>query len=68
LLDDRDIRPGVKFADADLIGIPWRITIGPKRPAFGVAEVTERVTQVIRQAALVDTARIVAHSVVAAGR
>ena len=30
LLDDRDERPGVKFADADLIGIPHRITIGDR--------------------------------------
>jgi len=30
LLDDRNERPGVKFNDADLIGIPWRIVIGDK--------------------------------------
>ena len=30
LLDDRDERPGVKFKDADLIGIPYRVTIGKK--------------------------------------
>jgi prolyl-tRNA synthetase len=30
LLDDRDERPGVKFKDADLVGIPYRITVGPK--------------------------------------
>jgi prolyl-tRNA synthetase len=30
LLDDRDERPGVKFKDADLIGIPYRITVGKK--------------------------------------
>ena len=30
LLDDRDERPGVKFKDADLIGIPFRITVGKK--------------------------------------
>ena len=30
LLDDRDERPGVKFKDADLIGIPVRITVGKK--------------------------------------
>ena len=32
LLDDRDERPGVKFKDADLIGIPYRITVGKKLP------------------------------------
>ena len=30
LLDDRDERPGVKFKDAELVGIPYRITVGPK--------------------------------------
>jgi len=30
ILDDRDERPGVKFKDADLVGIPLRVTVGPK--------------------------------------
>jgi prolyl-tRNA synthetase len=42
LLDDRDERPGVKFADAELIGIPYRVTVGPKGLEQGIAEVTER--------------------------
>jgi prolyl-tRNA synthetase len=42
LLDDRDERPGVKFADAELIGIPYRVTIGPKSVEQAIAEVTER--------------------------
>lgn len=42
LLDDRDERPGVKFADSELIGIPFRVTVGPKGVSSGVAEVTER--------------------------
>ncbi len=42
LLDDRDERPGVKFNDADLIGIPYRITVGPKGIAEGRAELTRR--------------------------
>jgi len=37
LLDDRDERPGVKFKDADLIGIPIRITVG-KRAGEGIVE------------------------------
>jgi prolyl-tRNA synthetase len=41
LLDDRDERPGVKFKDADLIGIPYRITIG-KKLADGKVELVER--------------------------
>jgi prolyl-tRNA synthetase len=41
LLDDRDERPGVKFKDADLIGIPWRVNIGRKL-AQGMVEIVER--------------------------
>jgi prolyl-tRNA synthetase len=41
LLDDRDERPGVKFKDAELIGIPWRITVG-KKLAEGKVEILER--------------------------
>lgn len=44
LYDDRDERPGVKFKDADLIGIPWRITVGAKKLALGAIELTERRT------------------------
>jgi len=44
LLDDRDERPGVKFKDADLIGIPYRITIG-KKLAEGKLEFVERATK-----------------------
>jgi prolyl-tRNA synthetase len=44
VLDDRDERPGVKFKDADLIGFPWRVTIGPKGLAEGAAEVRSRAT------------------------
>jgi prolyl-tRNA synthetase len=42
LLDDRDERPGVKFKDADLIGFPVRITIGPRALANGQVEVRWR--------------------------
>lgn len=41
LLDDRDERAGVKFKDADLIGIPYRVTIG-KKAADGVVELYDR--------------------------
>ncbi|MEL7157638.1 MAG: proline--tRNA ligase [Actinomycetota bacterium] len=44
LLDDRDARAGVKFADAELIGIPYRITLGPKGLANGEVELTPRAT------------------------
>ena len=42
LLDDRRERPGVKFADAELIGIPFRITVGPRKLASGLVELTSR--------------------------
>ena len=42
LLDDRNERPGVKFADAELIGIPLRVTIGPRGLENGVAELNVR--------------------------
>ena len=44
LLDDRDERPGVKFKDADLIGVPWRIVVGKKLSA-GMVELVERKTR-----------------------
>jgi prolyl-tRNA synthetase len=44
LLDDRDERAGVKFKDADLIGIPYRITAG-KKAADGVVELFDRGTK-----------------------
>ena len=42
--DDRDERPGVKFKDADLIGVPWRINVG-RKIADGVVELVERSTK-----------------------
>jgi prolyl-tRNA synthetase len=44
LYDDRDERPGGKFATADLIGIPWQIVVGPKGLAEGKVEVKRRAT------------------------
>ncbi len=43
VMDDRDERPGVKFKDSELVGIPWRITVG-KKLAQGIVEVVERRT------------------------
>jgi prolyl-tRNA synthetase len=42
ILDDRDERAGVKFKDADLIGIPFRITVGPKKLVEGKVEIMSR--------------------------
>ena len=44
LLDDRDERPGVKFKDADLVGIPWRINVG-KKVTEGQVEIVSRSTR-----------------------
>jgi prolyl-tRNA synthetase len=44
LMDDRDERAGIKFKDADLIGIPYRIIIGEKNLKDGLVEVKERKT------------------------
>lgn len=43
LLDDRDERAGVKFKDAELIGVPYRINIG-KKLAEGLVELVDRLT------------------------
>jgi len=49
LLDDRDERPGVKFKDADLIGIPYRITVG-KKLTQGKVEILHRLSRTTEEA------------------
>ena len=44
IIDDRDERPGVKFRDVELVGIPYRITVGARDLANGTAELTRRDT------------------------
>ncbi|PWK60972.1 proline--tRNA ligase [Roseicyclus mahoneyensis] len=44
LYDDRSERAGAKFATMDLIGLPWRITVGPRGLGAGVVELTSRRT------------------------
>ncbi|WP_018656156.1 proline--tRNA ligase [Actinomadura flavalba] len=44
ILDDRPLRPGAKFADVELIGIPYRVTVGKRGLANGTVEVTTRAT------------------------
>jgi prolyl-tRNA synthetase len=44
LYDDRDESPGVKLTDAELLGMPWIVTISPRSLAAGGAEVTDRAT------------------------
>jgi prolyl-tRNA synthetase len=57
ILDDRDERPGVKFKDADLVGIPFRITVG-KKVTEGTVEVVLRSTREVRD---VTIASVVEH-------
>jgi prolyl-tRNA synthetase len=51
LLDDRDERPGVKFKDADLVGIPFRVTVG-KKVTEGTVEVVQRSTREVQDASI----------------
>jgi prolyl-tRNA synthetase len=44
LYDDRDERPGAKFADMDLIGLPWQLIVGPRGLAAGTVELKRRAT------------------------
>jgi prolyl-tRNA synthetase len=44
IIDDRDERPGIKFKDADLIGVPLRVTVGEKKVAEGLVEIRNRMT------------------------
>ncbi len=44
IYDDRNERPGAKFADMDLIGIPWQLTIGPRGLKAGTVELKRRAT------------------------
>lgn len=52
LYDDRDARPGVKFADADLLGIPHRLTVGERGLGKGVVEYQHRGTDKSREISL----------------
>ena len=54
LMDDRDQRPGFKFKDADLIGIPLRVTIGGKGLAEGIAEIKWRTESDAKKIPLAD--------------
>ena len=52
LFDDRAERPGVKFKDADLIGVPYRVTIGKRKFEQGLAEIFQRSTKQIQDVKL----------------
>jgi prolyl-tRNA synthetase len=61
LLDDRDERPGVKFKDADLIGIPNRINIG-KKLAKGLVEVVDRATKQVTDVPVAQSVPVIVKS------
>jgi prolyl-tRNA synthetase len=52
LYDDRDDRPGAKFATMDLIGIPWQVVVGPRGLEKGMLEVKNRATGVKEELSL----------------
>jgi prolyl-tRNA synthetase len=58
LLDDRDARAGEKFADADLIGCPLRVTVGKKTAEDGAADVRERESGEERRVAIAELGTI----------
>ncbi|MHB1340218.1 MAG: proline--tRNA ligase [Coriobacteriia bacterium] len=60
IIDDRDERAGVKFADADLIGWPYQVVVGKKGVAAGIAEVKVRATGERTEVPLSDVAAHVA--------
>lgn len=60
LLDDRDERPGVKFKDADLMGTPLRVTIGPRGLESGILEVRARATGETDEISLQDAGSVIA--------
>ncbi len=66
LLDDRDVRAGVKFKDADLIGFPIRVVLGGKGVAAGEVELKQRTKADPEKYPLADGVRIVAELVRAA--
>jgi len=55
LYDDRDERPGVKFKDADLLGIPYRVTVGSRAIKDGQVEIRNRRTKADSMVPVADT-------------
>ncbi len=61
ILDDRDERPGIKFKDADLIGIPFRVTVGKSFSKEGMIEVRSRANGETKSIPLAETVSTVAN-------
>jgi prolyl-tRNA synthetase len=65
LLDDRDVSAGVTFADADLLGVPLRVTVGGKGLERGIVEVKNRASGAVEEVGLVGAAGALANLVTA---
>ncbi len=65
LFDERDERPGVKFKDADLVGLPYRIAVGKKGVAEGVVELKARRSPEVIKVKIDEVVRMVADKVIA---
>ncbi|HEU4334203.1 MAG TPA: proline--tRNA ligase, partial [Candidatus Eisenbacteria bacterium] len=68
LYDDRDERPGAKFKDADLIGVPLRVTIGEKGLADGIVELRDRKSGAVERVPVGDASTAIVARVEAALR
>jgi prolyl-tRNA synthetase len=66
IVDDRPVRAGVKFSDAELVGIPFRVTVGKRGLATGSAELTDRATGSTVSIPLDDLAKHVREAVATA--
>jgi prolyl-tRNA synthetase len=66
IVDDRPVRAGVKFSDAELVGIPFRVTVGKRGLQSGTAELTERATSSTVHIPLEDLAKHVREAVAGA--
>src|SRR6516164_6332702 len=63
IVDDRPVRAGVKFSDAELVGIPFRVTVGKRGLATGSAELTDRGSGTTVQIPLADLAKHVREAI-----
>jgi len=63
IVDDRPVRAGVKFSDAELVGIPFRVTVGKRSLAAGTAELTDRATGATVQVPVSDLAQHVREAI-----
>ena len=68
LMDDRDERAGVKFKDADLVGVPWRVIIGEKNLKDGLVEIKERKTGAVEKVTVAGAVDAVVKKVVMEGQ